>query len=212
VRGVQGCPGSGGDWIATLHQGKFSRTAHGVAVRPAAHQLVDLPKVLDDRLALPMIGCAPARKLKTRRLARSGHSWRRAAAMPRTNWQRPWRGAGSNRSCSAPVSTLLPIAILIRRCAYLRWTTPQPKPGSAGICRVPALRSPSLWYLRLLISKGKHWLEDSSLSCLAGQSVWRSTHSPGGSRPRVNRFNFSSAPWNLAEELKHLGFSVPTIL
>jgi methyltransferase (TIGR00027 family) len=46
-----------------LKQGRFSRTAHRVAIRRAAHQLFDQPKVLDDPLAVPIIGAEAAEKL-----------------------------------------------------------------------------------------------------------------------------------------------------
>jgi methyltransferase (TIGR00027 family) len=39
-----------------MQEGKFSRTARRVAIRRAAHQLLDQPKVLDDPLALRIIG------------------------------------------------------------------------------------------------------------------------------------------------------------
>jgi methyltransferase (TIGR00027 family) len=42
-----------------------SRTALRVAVRRAAHQLFDHPKVLDDPIAMPIIGPLAAEKLKT---------------------------------------------------------------------------------------------------------------------------------------------------
>ncbi len=41
-----------------------SRTALRVAMRRAAHQLFDRPKVLDDPIALPIIGPRAAEKLK----------------------------------------------------------------------------------------------------------------------------------------------------
>jgi methyltransferase (TIGR00027 family) len=46
-----------------MQEGKFSRTAHRVAVRRAAHQLLDQPRVLDDPLALRIIGTAAAEDL-----------------------------------------------------------------------------------------------------------------------------------------------------
>lgn len=46
-----------------MKQGRFSRTAHKVAIRRAAHQLFDQPKVLDDPLAVPIIGAEAAEKL-----------------------------------------------------------------------------------------------------------------------------------------------------
>ena len=46
-------------------EGKFSRTAHRVAIRRAAHQLLDLPKVLDDPLALRIIGPEAAEALRS---------------------------------------------------------------------------------------------------------------------------------------------------
>jgi methyltransferase (TIGR00027 family) len=39
-----------------MQEGKFSRTAQRVAIRRAAHQLLDEPRVLDDPLALRIIG------------------------------------------------------------------------------------------------------------------------------------------------------------
>jgi methyltransferase (TIGR00027 family) len=46
-----------------LKQGRFSRTAYKVALRRAAHQLFDQPKVLDDPLALAIVGAEAAEKL-----------------------------------------------------------------------------------------------------------------------------------------------------
>lgn len=48
-----------------MQEGRFSRTAHGVAVRRAAHQLFDQPKVFDDPLALPIIGAEAGEKLRS---------------------------------------------------------------------------------------------------------------------------------------------------
>src|ERR1700722_14335216 len=42
-----------------------SKTAMRVAVRRAAHQLLDRPRVLDDPIALPIIGREAAAKLET---------------------------------------------------------------------------------------------------------------------------------------------------
>jgi len=48
-----------------MQEGKFSRTAHRVAVRRAAHQLLDQPRVLDDPLALRIIGTDAAEGLRS---------------------------------------------------------------------------------------------------------------------------------------------------
>jgi len=48
-----------------MQEGKFSRTAHRVAIRRAAHQLLDQPKVLDDPLALRIIGPEAAAALRS---------------------------------------------------------------------------------------------------------------------------------------------------
>jgi methyltransferase (TIGR00027 family) len=48
-----------------MEEGKFSRTAHRVAVRRAAHQLLDQPRVLDDPLALRIIGTDAAEELRS---------------------------------------------------------------------------------------------------------------------------------------------------
>jgi methyltransferase (TIGR00027 family) len=61
---VQSGPDGGEGRIATLQDERFSRTAHGVAVRRAAHQLFDQPRVLDDPLALPIIGREATEKLR----------------------------------------------------------------------------------------------------------------------------------------------------
>jgi len=48
-----------------MQEGKFSRTAHRVATRRAAHQLLDEPRVLDDPLALRIIGSEAAAELRS---------------------------------------------------------------------------------------------------------------------------------------------------
>jgi methyltransferase (TIGR00027 family) len=48
-----------------MQEGKFSETAHRVAIRRAAHQLLDQPKVLDDPLALRIIGSEAANDLRS---------------------------------------------------------------------------------------------------------------------------------------------------
>jgi methyltransferase (TIGR00027 family) len=46
-----------------LKQGRLSRTAYKVAIRRAAHQLFDQPRVLHDPLAVPTIGSEATEKL-----------------------------------------------------------------------------------------------------------------------------------------------------
>jgi methyltransferase (TIGR00027 family) len=48
-----------------MQEGKFSRTAQRVAVRRAAHQLLDQPRVLDDPLALRIIGSEAEEALRS---------------------------------------------------------------------------------------------------------------------------------------------------
>ncbi len=48
-----------------MQEGKFSKTAHRVAIRRAAHQLLDNPRVLDDPLALRIIGTEAADELRS---------------------------------------------------------------------------------------------------------------------------------------------------
>jgi methyltransferase (TIGR00027 family) len=48
-----------------MQEGKFSKTANRVAIRRAAHQLLDQPKVLDDPLALRIIGAEAAHDLRS---------------------------------------------------------------------------------------------------------------------------------------------------
>jgi methyltransferase (TIGR00027 family) len=48
-----------------MQEGKFSRTARRVAIRRAAHQLLDQPRVLDDPLALRIIGSEAEQALRS---------------------------------------------------------------------------------------------------------------------------------------------------
>jgi methyltransferase (TIGR00027 family) len=48
-----------------MQEGKFSKTAYRVAVRRAAHQILDEPKVLDDPLALRIIGAEAEQDLRS---------------------------------------------------------------------------------------------------------------------------------------------------
>ena len=48
-----------------MQEGTFSKTAQRVAIRRAAHQLLDQPRVLDDPLALRIIGPEAAEELQT---------------------------------------------------------------------------------------------------------------------------------------------------
>lgn len=57
-----------------MKEGHFSRTAQQVAIRRAAHQLLDDPKVLDDPLALRIIGTQAAEELQSSPRERHGFS------------------------------------------------------------------------------------------------------------------------------------------
>ncbi len=59
-----------------MQEGNFSRTAYRVAARRAAHQLLDNPKVLDDPLALRIIGAEGANELRSN--AKEHHAFARA--------------------------------------------------------------------------------------------------------------------------------------
>ncbi len=59
-----------------MQEGQFSRTAQRVAIRRAAHQLLDDPKVLDDPLALRIIGAEAAQELQSS--PRERHDFSRA--------------------------------------------------------------------------------------------------------------------------------------
>src|SRR5258708_36273409 len=48
-----------------MQEGQFSKTARRVAIRRAAHQLLDQPRVLDDPFALPIIGSEAAAALRS---------------------------------------------------------------------------------------------------------------------------------------------------
>jgi methyltransferase (TIGR00027 family) len=59
-----------------MQEGKFSRTAQRVAIRRAAHQLLDQPRVLDDPLALRIIGADAAEALRSN--PKEDHAFSRA--------------------------------------------------------------------------------------------------------------------------------------
>jgi methyltransferase (TIGR00027 family) len=59
-----------------MQEGKFSKTAHRVAIRRAAHQLLDQPRVLDDPLALRIIGFEAEEELRSN--PREDHAFSRA--------------------------------------------------------------------------------------------------------------------------------------
>jgi methyltransferase (TIGR00027 family) len=59
-----------------MQEGKFSKTAQRVAIRRAAHQLLDLPRVLDDPLALRIIGTEAEAALRSD--PKENHSFSRA--------------------------------------------------------------------------------------------------------------------------------------
>src|SRR5271168_2793511 len=60
-----------------MMEGRPSRTALRVAIRRAAHQLVDEPKVFDDPLALRIIGSGALAKLREE-LSQESHQSARA--------------------------------------------------------------------------------------------------------------------------------------
>jgi methyltransferase (TIGR00027 family) len=59
-----------------MEEGKFSRTAQRVAIRRAAHQLLDDPRVLDDPLALRIIGAEAEEALRSN--PKENHNFSRA--------------------------------------------------------------------------------------------------------------------------------------
>jgi methyltransferase (TIGR00027 family) len=59
-----------------MEEGKFSKTARRVAIRRAAHQLLDQPRVLDDPLALRIIGAEAADELRSN--PKEDHAFSRA--------------------------------------------------------------------------------------------------------------------------------------
>ncbi len=59
-----------------MQEGKFSRTAQRVAIRRAAHQVLDHPRVLDDPLALRIIGVETAEELRAN--PKENHKFSRA--------------------------------------------------------------------------------------------------------------------------------------
>src|SRR6266478_2209530 len=168
MRGMQSRAG-GGDRIVRLQEGKFSKTAHRVAIRRAPRtSFLTIPECWTILWPWRSLGvkqpknCGRVRKrLRVPSLAPFGHLSRHAAVMPKINWRRRSGKAWRNTSFSAPVSTLSRAAILIRwACAFLRWTILRPKPGSARACSGLALKSLSPWYSRRWILSANNWLRN----------------------------------------------------
>src|SRR4051812_19296539 len=89
-----------------MQEGQFSRTAHQVAVRRAAHQLLDHPKVLDDPLALRIIGEEAAMALRSSKRERHGFS-------------RAFRAFMAGRSRYAEDQIALAVANGVKQCVVL---------------------------------------------------------------------------------------------
>ncbi len=58
-----------------VHEAKSSRTAFGVAMRTAAHQIFDSPRVLDDSLTMQIIGAELAAHVMAGSAEHSGVVW-----------------------------------------------------------------------------------------------------------------------------------------
>ena len=105
-----------------LRSGEPSATARGVAMRRAAHQLFDDPKVLDDPLATRIIGEAAAQGLLDQfdqhqhpfNRALRAHVVARSRYAERTACTRPMRAGCGSIWCWAPVWTPSPGEIRIR--------------------------------------------------------------------------------------------------
>ena len=63
-----------------MKEGKPSATAHRVAIRRAAHQIFDDPLVLDDPIALPILGPEVAGRIKAEKLAQQSRAARYSRA------------------------------------------------------------------------------------------------------------------------------------
>jgi methyltransferase (TIGR00027 family) len=227
MRGVQSCPGGGGDRIATLQAGKFSRKAHGVAVRRA----VAVEKL---RTSAKAQG-STARAFRAFMAARSRYAEDQLArAVERSVKQYVVLGAGLDTfAYRNPYPDLR--VFEVDHPATQAWK--RGRLQSAGIAVPQSLVFTSVDFERQTLagrlepsgfdpklSAFFSWLgvtpyltRESCMATLgyiaklpAGTGIafdfavdpkwlgwpsgWRSTHCPGGSRPRVSRFNFSSAP------------------
>ena len=121
-----------------MQTGRASRTALRVAIRRAAHQLIDQPRVLDDPIAVRLIGPGFARDMERAmhpvardfRLfmaARSRYAEDHLAAMVAQGVsQYVILGAGLTPS---------PIAIRFPLCGSSKWTFLQPSNGSESCWR-----------------------------------------------------------------------------
>jgi O-methyltransferase involved in polyketide biosynthesis len=124
-----------------MQEGKFSSTAQRVAVRRAAHQLLDHPKVLDDPLALRIIGHEAAEQLRTN--PKEHHLFSRAFRafmVARSRYAEDELARAVAEGVSQYVvlgagSILSPTAIRIPSCGCLRWTILLPRSGSGRGCK-----------------------------------------------------------------------------
>ncbi len=89
-----------------MQEGQFSRTANAVALRRAAHQLLDDPRVLDDPLALRIIGAEAAEEL-------------RSSPRENRNFSRAFRAFMAARSRYAEDQIAQAVAHGVRQCVVL---------------------------------------------------------------------------------------------
>lgn len=84
-----------------MDEGRPSVTAQSTATLRAAHQLLDDPRILDDPLALRIIGTQAESAVRANPQhyegrAPCGHLWRCGADMPRTSWRTRFGEACAN--------------------------------------------------------------------------------------------------------------------
>ena len=106
-----------------MEPGRASLTAFRVAVRRAAHQLVDRPCVLDDPIAVPLLEHALRSMRPERRNSLHGPSdrlWRHVVAIRRIAFPQPLLKEWGNMSCWEQGWIPLRTAIHSPACEFLK--------------------------------------------------------------------------------------------
>ena len=131
------CTWVGDNTLEFMETGKASKTALGVAIRRAAHQLMDRPPVLDDPIAVRLVGSGYRGKMG-RASHPVGRDFRAFMAV-RSRYAEDRLAEAVAQGVTQYVVlaqgwTPLPIAIHFPRCGSSRWIFPPRRSGSGRCC------------------------------------------------------------------------------
>ena len=146
------------EWMQT---GKASKTALRVAIRRAAHQVIDNPRVLDDPIAVRLLGPGFARDMERAMhpVARDFRAFMAARSRYVEDQLAKAVANGVDTVCgSRRRAGYFRISQSVSRlCGYSRSTFPQPRSGSGGCCKRRVLPRPPASPLFHWILSTRRW-------------------------------------------------------